>query len=131
MRARHSILLVDDEKDHCLNLLDILGDEDYAVDIAHDGPAALELIAGKDYDATLLDLVMPGINGLALLRDIRGRRPDLPACFITANSHGPLADEIRRTHAGPIFAKPLNVPMLIAWLAETFPAPRRAEPRPL
>ncbi|MHB1561862.1 MAG: response regulator, partial [Isosphaeraceae bacterium] len=83
MQARHSILLVDDERDHCLNLSDILGDEDYAVDIAHDGPAAMKLIAGKDYDATLLDLVMPGIDGLALLRDIRGRRPGLPACFIT------------------------------------------------
>ena len=116
MRATPSILVVDDETDHCLNLADILGEFDYVVDVANDGPKALELLEENSYDAALLDLSMPGMDGLALFRRIRGLSPELPACFITANTFGGLADEIRKSRAGPILGKPLDVPRLLYWI---------------
>src|SRR5450755_2500750 len=59
-----SILVVDDEEDTCRNLSDILTDLGYHVDTAHDGPAALEMVRHKRYDVALLDLKMPGMDGL-------------------------------------------------------------------
>ena len=111
-----SILVVDDETDHCLNLADILGELDFRVDIAHDGPTALGLAASRAYDAAVLDLAMPGMDGVKLLHRIKRIHPDMPACFVTANTQGNLADEVRETQAGPMLAKPLNVPSLLHWI---------------
>ena len=55
-----AILLVDDDVDACRNVSDILGDLGYTVDVAHDGPSALEMAEGRTYDVALLDLRMPG-----------------------------------------------------------------------
>ena len=60
-RNAASILVVDDEVDTCSNLSDILTDLGYHVDVAHDGPSALELARKNPYDIALLDLRMPGI----------------------------------------------------------------------
>ena len=57
------ILVVDDEVDTCANLSDILSDLGYTVDVAYDGPSALELVKQKAYDVALLDLKMPGMDG--------------------------------------------------------------------
>lgn len=116
MRVAPSILVVDDERDHCLNLADILGEFDYAVDVANDGTEALRLIEDRTYDVVLLDLVMPGMDGLSLYRSIQGLSPGLTACFITANPQTLLAEEVRSSHAGPILAKPLDVPRLLYWI---------------
>jgi len=60
------VLVVDDEPDTCNNLSDILTDLGYRVDCAYDGPAALELVHKGPYDVVLLDLRMPGMDGLTL-----------------------------------------------------------------
>jgi CheY-like chemotaxis protein len=91
--------VVDDEMDHCLNLAGILVEFEYRVDIAPDGPTARELVGGQAYDAALLDLVMPGTDGLGLLLSIKALRPELPACFITANPDEALADVVRTSRA--------------------------------
>ena len=66
-----SILVVDDEVDICRNLSDILTDLGYQVEFAHDGPSALELVRQRPYDVALLDLKMPGMDGLTLYREIK------------------------------------------------------------
>jgi CheY-like chemotaxis protein len=116
MNRTPSILVVDDETDHCLNLSDILNEFDYDVDIANDGATALTLVASKPYDAALLDLVMPGMDGVSLFHRIHDLRPDVPACFVTANTDGRLADEVRTSRAGPILGKPLDIPKLPYWI---------------
>ena len=63
------ILVVDDEVDTCRNLRDILNDYGYEVDIAHDGPRAIELVRANAYDLALLDLRMPGMDGISVLRE--------------------------------------------------------------
>jgi two-component system, NtrC family, response regulator HydG len=66
-----SILVVDDEVDTCRNLSDILTDLGYRVDVAHDGFTALAMVRQKPYDVALLDLKMPGMDGLTLYREIK------------------------------------------------------------
>src|SRR5262249_19103752 len=72
--TKTSILVVDDDVDTCRNLSDILTDLGYRVDVAHDGPSALELVRRHAYDIALLDYKMPGMDGLTLYREIKGLR---------------------------------------------------------
>src|SRR5688500_11666237 len=78
------ILIVDDEPDTCANLSDILTDLGYQVDTAHDGFAALELVERNPYDIALLDLRMPGMDGLELYRRIRLASAETVAIVVTA-----------------------------------------------
>jgi two-component system response regulator HydG len=83
-----SILVVDDEVDTCRNLSDILTDLGYSVDIAHEGLTALEMVRQKPYDVALLDLKMPGMDGLNLYREIKKLRAGTVAIVVTAYAGG-------------------------------------------
>ncbi len=92
-RDRPLILVVDDDIDNCRNLADILGDLGYRVDTATDGPSALELVRANRYDVALLDLRMPGMDGLELYREIKRLRAGTVALLITAYAGGGKAEE--------------------------------------
>jgi CheY-like chemotaxis protein len=53
------------------------------VDVAYDGPTALELVAKKTYGLALIDYRMPGMDGVELYRRIRQMRPDVVGVFVT------------------------------------------------
>jgi two-component system, OmpR family, copper resistance phosphate regulon response regulator CusR len=61
-----------------------LEQEGYAVDVLHDGAGAGEQAAAIDYDAVVLDLMLPGRSGFQVLRDIRARKASLPVLILTA-----------------------------------------------
>ena len=85
------ILVVDDEVDTCRSLSDILTDLGYRVDVAHDGLTALELVRQKPYEVALLDLKMPGLHGIEVLREIKKTRPKIQVIILTG--HGTEQDE--------------------------------------
>src|SRR5476649_840187 len=89
-----SILVVDDEVDTCRNLSDILTDLGYHVDTAHDGKTALEKVRQKRYDVALLDLKMPGMDGLTLYREIKKIRAGTVAIVVTAYASSSTASEV-------------------------------------
>jgi DNA-binding NtrC family response regulator len=95
MNSAPSILVVDDEMDTCQNLNDILTDLGYDVAIAENAFAALELIQNKRYDVALLDLMMPGMDGIELYRAIKERWPETVAFIVTGHPNNPRADEAR------------------------------------
>jgi DNA-binding NtrC family response regulator len=82
----HRVLIVDDEKDFCELLFRILTREGLVPLVAHDGPGALEMISSGVVDAVLLDVRMPGMDGLEVLRRARKLNADLPILMLTAHA---------------------------------------------
>ncbi len=80
----YRILIIDDEAGIRESLETLLGLEGYTVDTAPDGEAGLNTIGQRSYDLVLLDLALPGLNGIEVLGQIRERYPDLPVIMITA-----------------------------------------------
>src|SRR5436190_15305138 len=111
-----SILVADDDVDTCHNLSDILTDLGNDVDIAHDGPAALELVRRKHYDIALLDLRMPGMDGLTLYREIRKLSAGTVAIIVTAYSSGETAKEAAAAGVWQVLAKPVDLKQLLAFV---------------
>ena len=104
---RASVLVVDDEKAIRDSLRMILEFEDYRVDEAADGDAALRLVAERKPDALLLDIKMPGLDGLAVLRMLRERGYDVPVLMITGHGDVQTAVEATRQGAFDFLEKPL------------------------
>src|SRR6516162_7310655 len=108
-----SILVVDDEVDTCRNLSDILTDLGYQVDMAHDGLTALEMARHKPYDVALLDLKMPGMDGLTLYRELRKLRAETVAIVVSAFAGKDTVSEALAAGAWQVLAKPVEFPQLL------------------
>jgi CheY-like chemotaxis protein len=106
------ILIVDDEPHICEALQDSLQAEGYDVIIAHDGRTALALIALEalrgPITGVVLDMEMPVVHGIEVLRRLRSQYPDLPILMISASYHRPMIDEAMRSGANAYLAKPFE-----------------------
>ena len=78
------LLIAEDEKNLNRILTQQLKDSGYSVDSCLDGEEALDYIAAADYDAIVLDIMMPGVDGLTVLRQLRSQGMDTPVLFLTA-----------------------------------------------
>jgi two-component system, NtrC family, response regulator HydG len=117
------ILVVDDDPDICRNLSDILSDLGYQVDYAQDGPAALALVARRPYDVALLDLKMPGMDGLTLYREIKKRRAGTVSLLVTAYASAATAEEALAAGAWKVVAKPVDFRKLLSLVDEALEQP--------
>ena len=118
-----SILVVDDEVDTCLNLADIFTDLGYCVDIAHEGLTALELVRQRPYDIALLDLNMPGMDGLTLYRNIKKLRAGTVVILITAFATNAVAMEAIAAGALQVLPKPVEFPNLLKLIGQAMDRP--------
>jgi len=80
---KFKILVVDDELPVCKSIASALISEEYLVDTALSGEEALEMQEKKHYDAIIIDLMMPGISGMELLKRVKKNRPDTMMIMIT------------------------------------------------
>lgn len=78
------VLVVEDEKKVADFIRRGLQQERYAVDVAHDGEEGAYLAENFDYDLLVLDLMLPKLSGLDVLRQLRGKKPSLPVLILTA-----------------------------------------------
>ena len=122
-RKPASILVVDDDLDTCRNLQDILADMGYAVETAHSGESALELVRQKPFDVALLDFKMPGMDGLTLYREIRKLRAGTVALIITAYSTPETIGEALTAGAWRVMSKPVDFSRLLPLLNEAAEQP--------
>lgn len=108
------ILVVEDEKGIANFLKDGLEEESFAVDVAQDGNAGLEMAATNDYDLILLDWMIPGISGIEVCRQIRKDNVSIPVIFLTAKDT--LQDTIFGLEAGAndYIKKPFEFAELLA-----------------
>jgi DNA-binding response OmpR family regulator len=120
---RETILVVDDDVDTCRNLSDILTDLGYHVDTAHDGSEALGLVRSHPYDVALLDLKMPGMDGVELYREIKRLRAGTVAIIVTAYASSKTAEEALSAGAWQILAKPVDFPRLLKLVDEALGQP--------
>jgi len=110
------ILLVEDEPGLVLTLTDLLAGEGYAIESAADGPAGLARATRETFDAILLDVMLPGMNGFDVCRQLRKRGNRAGILMLTAK--GQLPDRVAglRMGADDYLAKPFEVPELLARL---------------
>lgn len=97
-RTDTRILVVDDERNLALGIAENLEAEGYQVAVAHDGPQALERATAETWDLIVLDVMMPGMDGLAVCRALRERGDEVPILFLTALSG--VDDRIEGLEAG-------------------------------
>lgn len=121
--ASPRLLVVDDEVDTCANLSDILSDLGYQVDVAYDGPSALELVRQNTYDVALLDLKMPGMDGLELYRRIKQLQAGTVAIVVTAYASSHTASDALAAGAWQILSKPVDLSRLLSLVDEAVGQP--------
>lgn len=92
------ILLVEDENKVANFIRMGLGQEHYAVDVARDGRQGLHLAGNVDYDLIILDLMLPGIPGLEILKQLRADKKATPVLILTAK--GDVADKVTGLDSG-------------------------------
>ncbi|MBV9086795.1 MAG: response regulator, partial [Acidobacteriaceae bacterium] len=106
------ILVVDDEANVLFTMTSILQHEGYDVDGVGDGASAIRAVHEKHYDLVLTDLNMPGVDGLAVLKEVRKRSPNTVTVMITG--YGSLDSALEAVHLGAYeyLLKPTEVPEL-------------------
>ena len=107
------ILIVDDESDIALILRLNLEDAGYLTTRARDGIEALELLAAERYSLMLLDIRMPRMDGMEVLRQAGDRYPALPIIMMTAHGSEPVAVEAMKRGAADYVTKPFNTEELL------------------
>jgi FixJ family two-component response regulator len=103
-----SVLIVDDEKNIRLTLSQALETLEVQTDTAADGEEALAKLKEKESGLILLDLKMPGIDGMELLRQVSKIRPDIRIIILTAYGTVELAVEAMRLGAADFIQKPFT-----------------------
>lgn len=92
------ILIAEDEVPIAKALKAVLERNKYSVDMVHTGTDALDYITASSYDALVLDIMMPGLSGLEVLRQAREQGVSTPALFLTAKSE--IEDRVAGLDAG-------------------------------
>jgi two-component system, OmpR family, alkaline phosphatase synthesis response regulator PhoP len=108
------ILLIEDEPGLVLTLTDLLAGEGYDVDSATDGDTGLSRAMRERFDMVILDVMLPGMNGLEVCRNLRQQGKDLPILMLTAK--GQLTDRVvgLKLGADDYVIKPFEPPELLA-----------------
>jgi two-component system nitrogen regulation response regulator GlnG len=108
------ILVADDEESIRWVLSKSLGKKGFTVDLASNGSEALELSRRYQHDLAVLDIKMPGINGLDLLTTLQNERPGMPVVIMTAESSMKNAIEAMKRGAYDYLPKPFDLDLLEA-----------------
>lgn len=108
------ILLAEDEADLNQVLVQKLTEEGFSVDSCTDGAEALDCLAAAPYDAVILDIMMPRVDGYEVLRKIRSKGNAVPVLFLTARDS--VADRVKGLDSGAndYLVKPFSLEELMA-----------------
>jgi DNA-binding response OmpR family regulator len=121
------ILVVEDEKGMAQVLRRGLEEESHVVSLAHDGVSALSLAQNMPFDMVLLDVMLPGIDGLQVARQLRHTRENIPILMLTARDSVPDVVKGLDSGADDYLTKPFSFAVLLARIRAL--ERRTAEPR--
>jgi DNA-binding response OmpR family regulator len=108
------LLIIEDEAPMRTALVETLAAEGYRVRAVADGIAGLELACTENFDLILLDVMMPGLDGFAVCRELRKRGRDMPVLMLTAK--GQIDDRVQGLDSGAddYLLKPFSLKELLA-----------------
>jgi len=114
------ILLVDDEKEFVETLSERMEMRDLASDIALNGEEALQMVEADTPDVMVLDLKMPGIDGMEVLRKVKKAYPDVQVIMLTGHGSEKDEEEARRLGAFEYLQKPTGVDKIVQTIKRAF-----------
>jgi DNA-binding NtrC family response regulator len=112
------VLLVDDEEEFTDILSQRMAARGLKADVCANGPDALEMAQAKAYDAVVLDLAMPGMDGIATLKRLLANNPDLQVILLTGHATLQHGLEAIKSGAMEFLTKPPDIDELIGKIAE-------------
>ena len=115
----HRILVVDDDRELCETIIEILVDAGFAVSAAGSGEEALAILQGQSYDLVLLDMIMPGLGGQEILPLLKRQAPRARVIMITAFATVENAVAAMRRGADDYLTKPFKVDELLTAVRRT------------
>lgn len=108
------ILLAEDEVALAKAVAKIFEKSNYSIDVVHDGQDALDYLEAGNYDAAVLDIMMPKVDGITVLKKLRESGSDIPVCMLTAKSE--IDDKVLGLDSGANYylTKPFDAKELLA-----------------
>ncbi|MGH9351587.1 MAG: response regulator, partial [Terriglobia bacterium] len=120
MASKYSVLIVDDESGIRQSLSSVLRDEGYTAEAVATGEEAVKVLAQRRFDLVMLDIWLPGMDGLATLEKIQSRAN--PPAVIMISGHGTIETAVRATRLGAFdfIEKPLSIDKTLLTLQHAF-----------
>jgi len=117
---RPRILLVDDEVAFANNLLKLLSKRGYDVVVEYNGADAVSVVGDKEFDVIILDMKMPGMDGIATLKEIKKKAPLVEVVILTG--HGSIESGIEGMQLGAFdfLMKPVRIDDLQEKVSEAY-----------
>ena len=106
------VLLVDDEREFVQTLSERLIMRDMGSAVAYDGESALNLIEKEEPEVIIVDLKMPGVDGLEVLRKVKATRPEIEVIILTGHGHEDDRQLCMELGAFAYLQKPLDINVL-------------------
>lgn len=113
------LLVVDDNEGMVATLRDILGAAGYRIDVAFSGLEAVERVRACRPDGILMDIRMPGMNGVEAFREIKRLSPESFVIFMTAYAASALVEDAKREGAIEVIPKPLDLQHVMSLIVRT------------
>lgn len=117
MKEKFKILVVDDDQRMVKTICDILKVKGFDTVSAFSGEEAVEKAASETPDCVLMDLKMPGIDGVEALTMIKAASPGLPVVLMSAYASDERTEEARKQGAYGVLAKPVDIQQVLSFLS--------------
>ena len=112
------VLIVDDEGELAFTLAERLGLRGFEAEGVTSGEAALERVRDAGFDAVVLDVKMPGLGGIGVIRQMKSLRPAMPVIMITGHGSRESAEEGMQVGAYRYLMKPVQIDSLVKIIRE-------------
>ncbi len=117
MGEKLKVLVVDDDQQMVKTICDILRVKGHEALCAYCGEDAVEMVKNGGPECVLMDVKMPGIDGIEALKMIKCLTPDLPVLLMSAYATGEQAEEAKREGAFTILTKPVDLQLVLRFLS--------------